>query len=399
VKHTELIQLILKELSKHGKNLHTLREIHETLLPDIAFTSAYSSNWSNWKNGKTANINNAKAKSGIAETLGFDSYIWDTDTHTQQTTIREAVQRFMHPAPKVDLSSLMPQNTPLSDEQTKTLLELRKADTTQAHSILDAHDFLKPLPENQIFLLKLLPLLFEKGMYGYLVEHIFPALLPHNAEHIHVKIFQAHTYGSLSQYLKAVSILSTIDTDSNALALEVKTGLLSNLRRYTLEKENLSKQELLDALPLFIQHYTNIFENIEKHHYYPGINLAYMLTLSTYVSPDDPIIASDEVETIYKDAQASISHDSHHDSSEIVYYAKMSNIEFRLLLGKGDAEVLLGNLLDLDEPLSAYIERTVRMMQFFVRMLEQFSEVDASDLLQRFQTVITVMEDFISQNG
>ncbi len=120
-----------------------------------------------------------------------------------------------------------------------------------------------------------------------------------------------------------------------------------------------------------------------------------MLTLSMHISPNDPVIADDEIAHIYKDAMPSITKDAHNTSAEISYYAKMSNIEFHLLLGKNDAESLLGNLIDLDTQSPAYVERTLRMMQFFVRMLERFSEVDASGLIERFGVVMEVLEGYV----
>ena len=171
MKHSELIREILNQLDKNGISLHTHREIHNMLLPGENF-DYYSSNWSNWLNGKAQRINNANAKRIIQETIGFEGYIWDADDQTQIRTIRQAVQRYLKPIPKVDLSDLLPKNRPLTDAQTEMLIQIRKSTTKQTEEMLNNSPFLKALPENQIFLLRLLELLFEKGMYDYLIEYI-----------------------------------------------------------------------------------------------------------------------------------------------------------------------------------------------------------------------------------
>ena len=396
MKHSELIREILNQLDKNGISLHTHREIHNMLLPGENF-DYYSSNWSNWLNGKAQRINNANAKRIIQETIGFEGYIWDADDQTQIRTIRQAVQRYLKPIPKVDLSDLLPKNRPLTDAQTEMLIQIRKSTTKQTEEMLDNSPFLKALPENQIFLLRLLELLFEKGMYDYLIEYIYPALLPHNAEQNNVKIFKAHTYGSLKkpEYLKAVSLLNTIETDSDEEILEVKTGLLSNLRRYTLEKESLEKSELLENLAVFRQYYTEIFENIQKHHYYPATNLMYMLKLFMLISPNIPHIDEKDLEQIYQDTKPSITKASHSSSSEIRYFAMISDVECRLILGKNYLCEPLALWLETYQPSTSYVERTLRMMRFFVRMVEEYGVEGSANVCLRFAEVIEILEGYV----
>ncbi len=173
--------------------------------------------------------------------------------------------------------------------------------------------------------------------------------------------------------------------------LELQTGVISNIRRYTLEKEDLTREEFDTALPILIRYYTDVFE-IQKHHYYPGVNLTYLLTLSQLTSPGSPIIDSHDLQSIYNDAQSSIRKNSNHSSDKTAYYAKMSKIEFRLLLGKNDTDALLGNLLELDAPSVTYVERTLRMMKFFVRALGEFSVENTDDIVGRFSVVVGVLE-------
>ena len=181
--------------------------------------------------------------------------------------------------------------------------------------------------------------------------------------------------------------------------LEVKTGLLSNLRRHTLEKESLGKSELLENLAVFRQYYTEIFENIQKHHYYPATNLMYMLKLFMLISPNTPHIDTEDLEQIYQDAKPSIAKGSHASSNETRYYAMISDVECRLLLGKNHLCEPLASWLDMYRPASSYVERSLRMMRFFVRMVEKFGVKGSADVCLRFAEAIEVLEGYVEMKS
>jgi len=394
--HRELLSFIQEELEKNGFHWRSRKEFFEKLLPEEDY-EFYRSNLSNWFGGKPGKITNRDFLLTLQEKIGFEGNTWNADDRTQREVIRQAVKRFMHPTPKVDLSALLPQNTPLSDPQAALLLEIKKASPSEALALLDTHaEYLLPLPDNQNFLLKLLTALFDKGLYDMLNETIFPALLPHNANHNHIKVFRAHTLGSLSSpdYLRAASLLMSIETDAPDELLELKTGVISNVRRYNLEKEDLSKKELSEVLPVLIQYYTDVFEHVEQHHYYPGVNLCYMLKLSQLTSPQNPHIDADDLEKIFQDAQASLSKGAHSPADETRYYARISEAEFRLLLGRNHLSEHLVSWLENHQPSTTYVERTLRMMRFFLGTVEQFGVGDVSDVLSRFREVMGVLEGY-----
>jgi len=395
--HRELLSFIQEELEKNGLRWRSRKEFFEKLLPNEDY-EFYRSNLSNWFGGKPGKITNRDFLIALQERIGFEGSVWRADDRTQREVIRQAVKQFMAPAPTVDLSALLPQNTPLNDSQAQLLLQIKKTPSTEVFSLLKLHlEYLQPHPDNQNFLLNLLTILFDKGLYDTLNEMIFPALLPHNADHNHIKIFKAHTLGSLRSpyYLRAASLLMSIETDASDELLELKTGVISNVRRYNLEKENLNKKELLAALPVLIQYYTDVFEHVKKHHYYPGVNLCYMLRLSQLTSPDDPYIEADDLEKIFQDAQASLAQGSHSSSKETHYYAHISKTEFRLLLGRNHLCERLTSWLENHQPSPTYVVRTLRMMQFFVRTVEQFGVGDVSDTLNNFREVVGVLEGYV----
>ncbi len=396
--HKELLSFIQDELEKNGFRWKTRKEFFEKLLPDEDY-EYYRSNLSNWFGGKPGRINNQHFLRSLQLRIGFDGSVWSADDRTQREVIRQAVRRFMSPTPKVDLSELLPHNTPISDSQASLLLQIKKASPDEALRLLKQHlDFLRPEPSNQNFLLQSLVLLYDKGLYDTLNDRIFPALLPHNADNSHIKIFHAHTLGSLRSpdYLRAASLLMSIETDSPDELLELKTGVISNVRRYNLEKPDLTRTELLEVLPVLIRYYTDVFEHIKKHHYYPGVNLCYMLRLSQLVSPDSPYIDHQDLEHIFKDAQASLTSGSQHSSDETRYYARISDTEFRLLLERNHLKEHLISWLNNHHPSPTYVTRSLRMMHFFVRTVEKFSVVDASKLLENFGEIIEVLEGYVA---
>jgi hypothetical protein len=394
--HTELFELIREELNANGLYWDTEKELFYKLFPDEDF-EFFSSNWNNWHRKRFKKIK-LEHRNMIQKVIGFDGSIWDADNRTQRVVIKKAVKDFVNPPPKVDLSGLLPQNTPLDDTQVKLLVKIKNTKAQDIHALLEANRlYLTATPQNQNFLLELLPLLYHKGLYDALDEKVFPALLPHNADDINIKIFKAHTLGMLSKpdYLRAASLLNSIQSDLPEQLLELKTGAISNIRRYLLEKEGLGKAELTETLSVLIHYYKYTFENIQKHHYYPGTNYVYMLKLSMLTSPGLLQIEDEELEEIYKDAQASIAGDSHSKSDETRYYAMISNVEFRLLLGKNHLAEHLTSWLLNQQPSPAYVERTLRMMRFFVRTVEKFGVGDVSNILGRFAEVMEILEGYV----
>ena len=401
VTHTELFELIREELNANDVFWETEKDLFPILFPGRDF-EYYSSNWNNWYRQRYKKIN-LKDRNIIQQTIGFDGAIWDADNRTQRLVIKEAVKNFVNPAPKVDLSGLLPQNTPLSDTQVELLISIKNTHASGAViTLLEEHeDNLSATPENQNFLLELLTLLYSKGLYDFLDEKVFPALLPHNVDNTNIKVFKAHTFGSLStpDYLRAASLLNSIEGDSPEQVLELKTGAISNTRRYLLEKEGLTKEELTETLSVLIHYYKHVFEDIQKHHYYPGTNYIYMLKLSMLTSPNLLKIEEEELAQVYKDAQASMAKASHSKSDETRYYANISEVECRLLLGKNHLKEHLLSWLDNHQPSVTYVERSMRMMKFFVRTVEDFSSLDASELLGRFAEVIGVLEGYVEMKS
>lgn len=105
---------------------------------------------------------------------------------------------------------------------------------------------------------------------------------------------------------------------------------------------------------------------------------------------------TEDLEHIYKDAKPLIAKASHSKTDETRYYAMVSDAECRLLVGKNHVlEEHLLLWLDNNQPSTTYVERTLRMMKFFVRTVENFSLADTTEVVDNFREVIGVLEGYV----
>ena len=68
-------------------------------------------------------------------------------------------------------------------------------------------------------------------------------------------------------------------------------------------------------------------------------------------------------------------------------------------MGRNHLKEHLLSWLDNHQPSTTYVERSMRMMKFFVRTVEDFSSLDASELLGRFAEVIGVLEGYVEMKS
>jgi len=386
--HTELLQLILKELSKNGISLHKHKEIHNELMPNENF-ERYRANWSNWLKSSGQKINNSDAKRAIAKQIGFEDYIWDSETNTQIEAIKKAVKRYVRSKNGLDLSAFLPQEEEMSDEQFNLLLKIKEMPKDDIESLLKSSGFLKPLSSNQDFLMHLIKILYEKGMYEFIESSIYPNILLHNAQTKEIKILMANVYGSLKspKYKQAQILLDSIEFDNDNELADARTMLISNIRRDLFANyKNMDKQDIIDLLKYLKEHYKYIFTNIDPN-YYTGINLAYILTLLYYISPNNPHIDIEDIKEVFKDSKESINKDRFSKDIQKEYFSRISEVEFYLLLNRDEAYDLLYSLLEECKIDKSYKVRTARYMNFVIDMLTNLSVVDAKDLIKRLTFV------------
>ena len=381
--HTDMLEFIINQLNKNGLSLIQIKDIHNFFMPNEDYNS-FKSSWSNWLRKETKRINSAKAKELIAKKIGFDVSLWNSDTQIQIEIIKEKIKDLLNPKKEFIIDNLLPKNTPISNEQLDILKTIKDMDKAKLTSVLDKCKFVNSSIDNQEFLIQLISICYKSGLYEFIIDKIEPNLLPHNKNNINIKLKLAHSYASLKEpkYLEATYILESINYDDLDLKNEVITGILSNVRRYIFEQSNIKKDELFEYIKALREYYKNIFN--ETKHYYPGINLAYLLHLNYYILPNNPIIELNDINNIYEASKTSIISDANSKDKSKRFFAQISKIEFKLHIDKNYTQELLINLLELEKPLCSEVERTIRMKDFFVNTLKKYSKRDAKSLIDRF---------------
>jgi hypothetical protein len=270
------------------------------------------------------------------------------------------------------------------------------ASVDDVEKMLDTvHESFTKRSHTQAFLITLLEVMYERGAYDFVYEHIFPYLLDTYDNSIKAK--KAHIYASLPKpmYREAFDILNSIKGESQTLTMDLQTSAISNIRRERFSSNSLTKEALEGLLQTLIKCYSKIYTPKEPQSYYMGINLAYMLSLAHAIFPDN--VEIDEgysVEKIYKDVQKSIAKAKESENLEEQYYASMSEIEFQLLLGKKEMAQALEYMLENLNPSQNLIDQTSRQMGlFFMDVVERFSEKIPTNL-HAFKDFLDVFDSY-----
>ena len=266
--HTEMIDFIRLELVKEGFVWKNEKELFEMLIQDEKWEK-YRSNWDSWKNKKVQYLRKSfHILIKIADTLDFDPSIWNSrNEFVQKDEIRKAIKRYRKLQDTIDLSELMPPDPPLTSKQKEILKQVEELSREEMVKFLKKHiEFFSAVPKNQTFLLKLTTILYMRGLYDFLDKKIFPSLLPHNRANPKIRMFMAHTFGSLSnpKYLEAAKLLETIKSDSDQELIDLKTSVISNIKREILTNKKISNEEIKKSLEILtdVTHKTILRYNV-----------------------------------------------------------------------------------------------------------------------------------------
>jgi hypothetical protein len=394
--NTQLIQYIRDELREQGFVWKREKELFEMLIPNEEWNN-YKTSWSNWKKTdkyryltKSPNILRA-----IEKTLNFDSSIWSESDNVQKEIIKKAIQEFLtEDEPYIDISILIPDEPLMTNKQESILKKIEEVSKIDIEEIVTQNSELFVLDRtNQKFLLELTPLLYSRGCYSLLHETVFPALLVHHQDKIEIKIKRANTLANLSNpdYIGAMQILNTIDNDT--YRTDIQTTIISNFRRNSFNNITLSQDDLKRVLKSIIKYYSGVYQNQKLYHYYPAINLAYMVKLFDIIFQNDRSVKEYDLNKIYKEVVPSISNDKKEEGDNH-YYATITELEFHLILNVSDIDRKIETLLDNEKPEIFLVERTLKQMKWFIAVVEKFS-TGKIPLLKGFQEVIKLLEDYI----
>jgi hypothetical protein len=216
--------------------------------------------------------------------------------------------------------------------------------------------------------------------------------MSHRTSETDVKVMVAHALGSLKKprSMEAVKLLESIEGQDTNEIIDLKTAAISNLRREHVANSNFSDAELLDGLKKMASTYFTIYSFKKNYHYYPAINLMYTLVLLEALSED---VLEMKKEDIYANAKLSIEKDKKSKNLETVYYARVSELEFFLLLSRNNVKQEIESFLDDLKPSVTLVERTKRQMLEFLAMIERLG-ANVGELGAMFEKIVILLEDY-----
>jgi hypothetical protein len=397
MQHKFLLRFIKQEMQREKIDFKNNEAFFRLFLTDEPWES-YRSNMSNWlsSSSKDGVIHKHHFITAINEKLGLSSEIWGASDEKQKEAVVRGVKQFKELQEKEELLFPWVDEVGLTKGQEAFIYFAQTASVDEVEKMLDTvHESFTKRSHTQAFLITLLEVMYERGAYDFVYEHIFPYLLDTYDNSIKAK--KAHIYASLPKpmYREAFDILNSIKGESQTLTMDLQTSAISNIRRERFSSLSLTKQELQGLLQTLIKCYSKIYMPKEPQSYYMGINLAYMLTLAHAVFPDN--VEIDEgysVEQIYKDVQKSIAKAKESENLEEQYYASMSEIEFQLLLGKKEMTQALEYMLESLNPSTNLIDQTSRQMGlFFMDVVEKFAEKTPKNL-HEFKYFLDVFDTY-----
>lgn len=251
---------------------------------------------------------------------------------------------------------------------------------------------------SQKFILKVIPKIYRNGYYQILLEDWIDSLQQNYRQLIDIRKIEAHALGSkeVGKYKESFNLLKDLGTLENIEELiDLRTSAISNIRRYKLQ-DCTTLEELKEHLLVLKEHYEKIFNANENNHYYPGINLAYILAIGQIVFPKDEDFNFD-ISIIRDKTIKSIEIDNKSDNLLDVYYAKMSKCEFGMLTNNDLFERELGNLLEYEvqEVEVSDISRTLRQIDWFIDIVRRFTINTQNKIYKKSEIALKLLNDYL----
>lgn len=391
MKPTRIVQALVEELKEAGiitYNKEFLPLIGLTVTPKrIKSLSDYMR--------RDAEIRDRSFLKKIEACFRFDKEIWQRSDAYQSMRIRNAVEHMLEQntlanRDGLDISDIIRSKSTVTDEQSEMLerfSNLLASDEAEAFiDMLLQKGFLEKKIENQAFLVELLKLTYQKGLYAVIVEFILPNLYRRYQLLPDVQKIEAHTLGSLGKYEDAKHILETLSHHTMIENINLRTSALSNHKRaMMLDKEAIDP----DALYRLVQGYAELHAHKKVYSYYTGINLLYMVVLGQMLFDDNTRFRAFDTKAIYERSKPSLKTDKTHEA----YYTHMSEFEFWLLLGRAGVTEKIERFLAYDEPHPSLVERTLRQMKLFRDKTAAVHNI----VTENFDEAIAILQSYLDQ--
>jgi len=369
----------------------------------------YKNSFNYWLNGHTDRINRQEVKQRLEQNFYFSPSLWNQGEYMIKQTIREGVAKFVKNRTQTideihnifeEIKKEFNMKNQFTNEEKEQLLNIQNNMLhEEIKSYLDNHTPLQKY-HSQEFIFKLIPLLYRKGYHTLWLNNVIEALDLHIKGHKQIKKILAHLYGTpeIAEYEKAFQLLESIQTDNDKELIDLRTEAISNLRRHKLSDKHLSIEKKKEISQSIINYYDKVFKAKEEYHYYPAINLAYMLTLESFFDEEDhEQNLIQQISDIYKKCEPSIKEEQQSDDPKLCFYANITHLEFMLLKGQQMAVLELERYLEIEDsciPLPE-LARTQRQMQFFLDHIETLPYLPKSKIINNIQSAVIAIDDFI----
>jgi len=397
--NSELLSFIIEELVRQGVNIKG-KKAYDFLINDKRWRE-HEKSWYGWlnENTKDSSIESIYIKKKIETKLDFSSELWNKVEVEQKKIIYQKVKLFLEREAIASSASLVediesdypfiiedirPTQLTCTQEQKRLIKEIEDKDSESVEEIVENSDFFRAKEENQDFLMKVLPILYKKGLYDFLHINLFPSLFTYNREKKSIKFKEANTLSNIGDdnYHEIYHLLKSIKNPTKEESVDITTMLISNFKRSTLKQKNIDKEVLLNIILKSIKFYKEAYE--ETHNYYPAINLVYMLKLLNVLFPKEQVFLNYNLETIYSSIEKSIKEDRKR-GEDFNYYASISDFEFKILLNRFDSkkelEEELENILWDTTPDKFLVERTHKQMSWFLKLIKEFNIKEPNSII------------------
>lgn len=401
--NSELLVFIRDELYRQGLIGSGYQEGLFNLLVPNEVWEVHKKSWFGWFNpkAKAMNFRKTEIKQGIEDTLNLDSSIWAEVEEKQREIVSKKVKEFLAKEEiesknnnEVDLSSLIPTEPKINQEQQELLEKLNTQSKSSVEKIVSQNmEFFSKKIENQDFLLQLLPILYQKSHFKILNEKLFPSLYRHHLDKMGIKIKEANTLTNLENpdYDDIISILISAEYSTVEESIDINTMIISNIKRKTINSHIKNHDELKTLLWTIIEYYDKVYQ--KPYNYYPAINLVYTVKLFVMIFPNYQEANCYDLDKIYKSVKLSIKEDNK-KGGDSKYYATMSDFEFRLLLGGRGVIADLYILLEELNPPTLLVKQTIGQMRWFLEVGGKFGQIDKG-FVDKFLKVMEILEGFL----
>ena len=393
MKPTELLKYLIERLKENGIISYD-KEFFEYV--GMEADSKHIKRLSDYLH-RSGSIRDMTFLKAIEEKFNFEKSIWSVCESSQIQRIKEAIERslVLQKLPNKDalnISTIIQSEHTMNKAQKKLLISFEALHTQKAleQVIGDflGQGMLEKKMENQEFLVALLHLAYDKGLYAIIIAFILPNLYMSHRQRTEVQKIEAHTLGSLNEYEEAKHILHLLIHHNTIENINLRTSALSNHKRELFASQKpIQKEELF----LLIQGYQELHAMEGIYSYYTGINLLYMVVLGQKLFTNDERFTSIDTKKVYELSKPSLKKDKTHND----YYVTMSELEFHLLLGREGILEKIESFLDNSNPHISLVERTLRQMKLFIENIENTN----TSLVLLFEKAIAILKSYINMSN